>query len=150
MSYKNGAKQLLNVIRTVDGLSTVNTSQEDWGILSSGSAEVYAILRPGSHTTEPVSIGQRTVHPTWNTVIELWTIFDNVAGPISVLKRYADEIIEAIALYPYLGDSSTILSSLAISAEEMLEKQLVETGPLWATWDVTVGWLEERQIVPLE
>ena len=150
MGYSDGSALLLARIHELSSFNEFNAAEEDWGILNSGAAEVYAILRPGEHTTEPASIGQRTVHTTWNCIVELWTLYDAVATPAALLKEAIDDIIVKIAQYPHLGDSSQVLYATTYTGGEMQERWTSEGGPKWAVWEVIVAWLQERTVTPAE
>lgn len=150
MAYKDGSALLLGLIRDTATFSADTAAEENWKILNTGKGSVYAVLRPGQHTTEPVSIGQKTVHTTWNTVVELWTLYNDTAAPALILKDALEEIEAKIVQYPYLGDQTKVLYATTYTGEEMQERWLSESGPKWAVWELIVAWLQERSVTPAE
>ena len=75
MSYQTGEAAILTLIQALDGFDADNTlslandsTRQAEGLLNSGRADRYVILRPGTFSRVYADIGASEVHTAWGTV----------------------------------------------------------------------------------
>jgi hypothetical protein len=153
MSYGTGEDSLLAVVRGLADWSTTNSAQSDWSILNSGADKKYLILKPGeTYENEKISIGNRTSVTEYQTVVEVWRLFETFGTDLRTIQDLVNDIIARIEKFPNLGNGqgNAIHGALAASGGEMEERWTSGKGPKWLYWEVIVEWKEERRYTSSE
>ncbi len=144
MSYGDGEALILARIRLMAQFDPQNSSRAKWGILNSGAAAQYAILRAAPFTNDYDGLGHGHVRTSWRTVVELWQRWVD-DGPTAVaLQTLAQATLEHLERYPSLAGEG--LLAWVSGGGEMQQRWLKEGGPVWAVWEVYIDWQEERFI----
>lgn len=118
----------LTRIRAISGYDSTNTSRGRWGILNSGKATRYVILKPGEHAREMLSFTTRL--ETWQTVIEVWQQYKDDGDSLTELETAVNAIMDAIDRYPRLGDAGGTVQLGQITAVREVV-QIPADAPAW-------------------
>ena len=148
MTY--GEALILTQVQAVSGLGTTNTSRGKFGILNTGNAAAYAILRPGPF--ENAFVAPKCVHTDWTTVIEVWQRYKDDGTTLTNLEANVQAILTRLNLYRHMADTTnSILDATAKIGGDVLEMMSQDGGgPLWLKQEVIVAWKEESIITPAE
>lgn len=118
----------LTRVRAVAGFSATNTNRGDWGILNAGTAAVYAVLKPGEHTREMLSLKTRL--NIWQTIIEVWQKYRDDGTTLTDLETNVNNIIAAIDEFPRLGDvGGAIQQGQIVAVREVIQNPA--DAPSW-------------------
>jgi hypothetical protein len=145
MSYSDGEVLILGLLRNMAQFDTRNSGRARWGMLNSGAAAQYAILRAGPFENDYQGLGREQVRTSWRTIIELWQRYKDDGTSATDLQELMAAVIEYVEQYPDLGDA-------AIYAEPRTCGDMQEVwrtggdGPSWLKWEVNIDWQEERDI----
>lgn len=150
MSYSAGEALILTQVQNVSGFSANNTSRGKYGILNTGKAAVYAILRPGPF--ENAIVAPLTVHTDWTTIVEVWQRYKDDGSTLTDLEGNVQAILTRLNLYRKLADTTnSIVDAVANIGSEPVEVTAQGGGgPLWLKQEITVSWKEETSITPAE
>ena len=149
MSYSVGEAAILTLIRTLSAYDTQNSSRQDWRILLSGKAPVYAVLRPGAWDNEQIAYAANL--RSWQTVIEVFRPYRDDTYPVT-LQDDIETIVALLETYPTLNGANGVQEFSVTGGNEMQEVVLgsEKNQSLWAKWEVNCGWQEEKEITYAE
>lgn len=152
MAYSDGEALVLTQVQAVSGFaaSIGNTSRGKYGVLNSGKAAVYAILRPGPF--ERIWMAPLCVHTDYTTIIEMWQRYKDDGTTLTDLEANVQLILARIDQYRKLGDAQNkVLDAVASSSPEVME-MMAEDGkaPIWLKQEVTIAWKEESIVAQAE
>lgn len=103
--YAFGEALVLTQLRSVSGFTSANTSRNNWAILNSGKAAVYAIVRKGAWEMEWQSY--TVARFAWQTVIELWQQWtQDDAATRAALDANEALVLARFLAYHRLGDTA--------------------------------------------
>lgn len=142
MGYETGEAAILTLIQILPDYDSTNTDRQDWKPLESGRAAYYAILRPGAWDSQPSSM--TSYMDSWTTVIECWRRYSDDNKPL-LLQSDVGTIVAHLRKYPTLNGASGVVRALVAGGENM-EEVTLESGSLWARWNINVIWQEENQV----
>ena len=145
MSYSDGEALILTCVKNATNFSASNTSRGKWGILNTGKAACYAILRPGPFRQ---SIGTVTSIITWNTLIEVWQRYLDDGTTLTDLEANVGNLIAKLNTYPRAGDTAGVVIDMTVRSGAEVEPMREEgsEGPAWLRQILTVEWQEESII----
>jgi hypothetical protein len=143
MTYATGQTAIYNRIIAHASFDANNTSESDWGILNTGNAAYYAILKP-SPDPAPIEWITFTIYMIhWTTIVEVW-------------QRYVDETTTQAALYGHTGQiiaqmqpynrltGNTIAHAEAVSVGTPTEEwKSGAKGPAWLKQEINIQWHEQ-------
>lgn len=144
MSYADGEALILGLLRDMAQFDTANSSRAKWGILNSGAAAQYAVLRPGPWEADYQGLGREGVRTTWRTIIELWQRYRDDGASAIELQDLMSAVVEYVEQWPDLGGAGIYAEPQTGGA--MLETWNKDGGVSWLKWEVTLVWQEERTI----
>ena len=151
MSETAGMTLISTIVKKINGFDSANVKVAEWGILNSGAARVYAIIRPGPATRPRASFGVR--ENNYQTVIEVWYRFIDDGSSVTGLLGYVDLVAAEVDKYPELGDATgTIRRSAEAAGLGEMSEQWRENGdgPSWLKRDVMVNWTQESEVTYAE
>lgn len=141
MSYAAGETLLLAQVIACTGFDANNTSQADWGILNSGKAAVYAILRPGAWNIEWTSYDSYTAHYT--TIVEVWQRWKDDTDTHTSLYANVNYLMAMMA-YPHIGGT---IEDMTIDGADEPEEMWTKSGaPSWLRWTMRIRWDEVSNV----
>jgi hypothetical protein len=143
--YSDGEALILTCVRNATNFNASNTSRGKWGILNTGKAACYAILRPGPFRQ---SIGTVTSIITWNTLIEVWQRYADDGTSMLDLETNVENIIAKLNTYPRAGDTVGGVIDMTVRSGNEFESMKEEgsEGPAWLRQILTVEWMEQSFI----
>lgn len=144
MSYSDGEALILGLLRDMAQFDATNSSRAKWGILNSGAAAQYAVLRPGPWQTDYQGLGREGARTTWTTVIELFQRYKDDGASALELQELMAAVVEYLEQYETLGDAAIYAEPQSGGA--MLEVWNKDGGIGWLKWEVNLVWQEERDI----
>lgn len=135
----------LERVRAISGgvYDEQNSSRGNWGILNSGKAERYVILKPGAHDRQMVSF--KTRQETWQTVIEVWQKYRDDGTTLTTLETAVNTIIDSIDAYPRLGQTGTTVRK----GEIVAIREVIQSPPDAPSWLMCalIGQTDEEKII---
>lgn len=144
MSYSAGEALVLSRLQAIAGnvWTTSNSSRGKYGMLNTGKADHYAILRPGSGTNEFVSL--RTSKRTYSTIIKIYQSYRDDGTSLENIESYAEAILDQFDAYRKLGDNAgAVFDSSITSFSDVMEIwEAGGNGPRWFAQEFTVTWSE--------
>ena len=146
MAYSTGEAAILTLIRALSGYDAGNTARQDWKPLNRGKAAYYAILRPDAWTSERIS--PTGYHDFYTTVIEVWRRYADDTRP-ALLQDNVNDIVVQLRKYPTFNGASGVQDSNITGGPAMVEVEL-NSGSLWARWDINCEWTEETTVTYAE
>ena len=146
MAYSTGEAAILTLIQALSAYDADNATRQDWKPLNRGKAVVYVILKPGAWTTERIS--PTGYHDYYSTIIEVWRRYVDDTRP-ALLQDNVDDIVVQIRKYPTLNGASGVQGSDIAGGSEMEEVEL-NSGSLWARWDINCEWTDEVTVTYAE
>ena len=114
LSYADGEALALTQIQAVSGFaaSIGNTSRGKYGILNTGKAAVYAILRPGGF--QRMWMAPKCVHTDNSTIVEVWQRYKDDGTTLTDLEANVQLILARLDLYRHMGDTQNkVLDAVA-------------------------------------
>ena len=152
MSYSEGEALALAQVQAVSGFaaSIGNTSRGKYGILNTGKAAVYAILRPGGF--QRMWMAPKCVHTDYSTIVEVWQRYKDDGTTLTDLEANVQLILARLDLYRHMGDTQNkVLDAVAQASPEVMEMMTEDgRGPIWLKQEVTIVWKEESIVSPAE
>lgn len=151
MSYSTGEALVLTRLQAVSGFTTTNTSRGKWGILNSGKAAVYGIIKPGPAEREFVSSTLVINH--WRAMIQIWRRYKDDGDTLTNLETDVALVLAEFDRYGKLADTTGTIPNDARASRvgEAQEMWLTsEGGPSWLKQEVTIEWEEQATINPAE
>jgi hypothetical protein len=141
MTYPAGEALILSELRTITGFDSSNTSRANWGILNSGAASYYAVVKPGPFTEDPGN----NFHWIYTTVIQVWQFYKDDGTTATELEASVQKVKEHFTKARRLGGSvATITDSRVIGGGEMQEQWNKDGGLVWLSQDVVIEWKEQE------
>lgn len=143
--YSEGEALILAQLQAVSGFSSSNTSRGDWGILNSGAAAFYGIVKPGAFSREQGAMAMNV--STFNTVIQVWQRYKNDGATMTDLQGHAKDVINRFDAYRKVGDTTgTIVDAALIEGREVEEMWTKDGGLNWLKQDLIVRWQEHDNV----
>ena len=147
--YATGETNILTLLRSVSGFSSVNTSRGDWGILNSGSSDHYGIIKPGSFSRTQIAMSVN--ESDFNTVIQIWQRYKDDGTTLTNLEAHVANIISYFDQYQKLGDTSGQIPEAFIKSGREVEEMWNKSGGLaWLKWDLILVWQAQQEITYAE
>ena len=148
MSYPTGEGYVLTKLQAIAGgaWTATNTSRGKWGILDSGKADHYAILKEGAGGSAAFISGS-TKERTYRTVVQVWQSYTDDGTSATNLQAYGEAIRNQFDAYRKLGDTSgTIIDAECDEWSEVQEMWVRGGGLRWLRQDFIVRWREQVSI----
>jgi len=142
MTYSVGEAAILTLVQALSEYNSQNSSRQDWKVLDSGKAAVYAVLRPGEWSNEDTGMGMHL--RSWQTVVEVWRPYRDDTKPLT-LQDDVETIVAHLEQYPTLSGAADVVDAMVTGGGEMQEV-VRNNNVLWARWEVHIGWQEEKEI----
>jgi hypothetical protein len=146
--YSAGEALVLTQLRAITGSvwDSANSNRGNWGVLSTGAANHYAILKPGPGTNE--FIAGSMARRNYSTVIEVWVSYQADGTSLASLEGYADAILAKFDARRLLGDTGgTIEDSYCSQWSEVEERWPKDgTSPRWLKQEFTIAWKEDSNV----
>lgn len=147
MTYSDGEALILTRLRVMEQFDAGNSARAKWGILNSGAAAQYAILRPAPFENDYDSMDHAHVRTRWRTVIELWQRYVDDGTSAIALQELLQDTLEYLEGDPDFGGTEGAVYGYPAGGGDMLEVwQRNGDGPSWLKWELYVDWYEERAI----
>ncbi len=145
MSYSSGEALILTQAQSVTGFTSANTARASWQILNSGASDHYAIIKPGTFSSDPDN------NFTWinRTVIQVWQFYQDDGTSSTNLQGYVAAVKDRFTKYRKLG-STSIIDSRVIGGSEMQERWSKDGALVWLSQDVIIEWLEQEIVTYAE
>jgi hypothetical protein len=144
--YDAGEKLILAAIRTLNDFNANNSSQADWGILNSGKARDYIILRSGPFTRAQQGLGG-SYETKWVTFSEVWVRYIDDGSTQIRLNDQRQQIIDLFDAERKAGDTTGRIRDVFVRSggeqEEMWKRG--GNGPAWLRQELTIEWSEESE-----
>lgn len=144
MTESAGLTLIQTQVQAVSGFNTAgNVTISKWGILNSGKADHYAIIKPGM--VERPRITMRTRDIDYRTVIEVWQRYKDDGTTLTTLLGYVDAIAARLDKYRKLADTTGAIRDAEVSGYSEVTEQWRDNadGPSWLKRDVYVDWKAE-------
>ncbi len=146
MSESAGMTLIETIIKMVAGFDGDNVSILKWGILNSGKARFYAILRPGPATRPQSGFGIRDNN--YRTVVEVWYRFKDDGDGTGLIDK-VDLLTAKLDQYPKLGDTTGTIRKEGgpVGLGEVMERWRNKgDGVSWVSRDIFVDWTQESEV----
>lgn len=146
MGYAAGETLVLWQLQAVAGFSPSNTTRAKWGILNTGAAPLYGILRQGEWSM--TWIAATVAEFTWTTVIELWRRWLDDGTTATDLQADLDAVLARFLAYRKLGDTTDTIndSNPRRGGEPEAMWRAGGAGPAWLRAQITIEWKEHQTI----
>ncbi len=143
--YSDGEALVLAQLRSVSGFSADNTSRGDWGILNSGKATAYGIVKPGTFSRAQGAMSMNI--STFDTVIQVWQRYKNDGETLTTLEENVKNTLNRFDQYPQLADTTgTIVEAAIVEGREVEEMWTKDGGLNWLKQDLIVRWQEHDNV----
>ena len=147
--YATGEASILTLLRNVTGFSSANTSRGDWGILNSGNADHYGIIKPGGFSRTQIAMSVN--ESDFNTVIQIWQRYKDDGTTLTSLEAHFINIVNYFDQYRKLGDTSGQIPEAFIKSGREVEEMWNKSGGLsWLKWDLILVWQAQQEITYAE
>jgi len=143
MSYQAGEALWLARLRDMSQFDGNNSGRGNWKLLNTGKASQYAILKPGEHTREMMSITTRLNH--YQTIIQLWQKYTEDGQSLIDLETLTSAVIAYIDTWPRLTDTTNSIQGAKINTIRELQ-QVPPDGPVWILAELVGEWDEEQSV----
>lgn len=141
--YKAGEALWQTRIQAISGIDGNQVTRGKWGVLNSGHANTYIILKPGTHGREMIGLNRRL--DVWQTVIQVWRRYTDDGDSMTDLENTIDTILAALDPRRLMGDTAgTIQDAQIIEVREMV--QTPADAPKWLYVELIGEWREETTI----
>jgi hypothetical protein len=146
MTYAAGEALWLTRLRAMSNFDSGNSARGRWGIRNSGKSDHYAILKPGVHNREWLSITVRWDH--YQTIIQLWQRYVDDGDTLTDLEALVDAVLAELDKYRLIGDSGGTVQAANIVAVREVQEILAGPGegPVWLMVELVGEWHEENTI----
>lgn len=144
MTYSVVEALILTRLQGMTAFNSGNSSRGKWGMLNSGRADQYAILRPGARVRDKIST--LTVRDTYQTVIELWQRYKDDGETMTDLETLVDNVTAEIDKYRRGGDTTNLISKMRVPEVREFLQIGPPDGPDWLRADVIVETVEHNDI----
>ena len=150
MAETAGLTLIQNLINALSAFSKTGTGRNitiaKWGILNSGNADHYAIIKPGP--TERPRISFRFRDNAYRTIIEVWQRFKNDGDTMTTLMDYVNTIAAQLDKYRKLADATGTIRDAEVSGFGAITEQWRDNadGPAWLMREIFVDWKEESNV----
>lgn len=138
MTYPAGEALILTQLRTITGFTAANTSRANWGILNSGNAAYYAIVKPGVFEEDP----ENNFSWIYRTIVQVWQFYKDDSTTATDLQDNVHKVKDHFTKKRRLG--STITDSRVIGGAEMQEQWNKDGGLVWLSQEVIIEWKEQE------
>lgn len=143
--YPEGEALVLTQLQNVSGFSSTNTSRGDWGILNSGKAATYGIIKPGAFNRTQGAMSMNI--STFDTVIQVWQRYKDDGETLTTLEGHVKNILNRFDLYPQLADTTgTIVEAAIVEGREVEEMWTKDGGLNWLKQDLVARWQEHDNV----
>lgn len=143
MSYADGEALWLTRLRAMSAYDTTNSGRGTYGMLNSGKADRYAILKPGDHERQMIAPTTR-----WNiyrTVISLYRPWRDDGTTLTNLEADVDAVLTEMDKYRHLNDSTVVTDANIATVREFVALGPPDT-PVWLRADLIGEWYEEEEL----
>ena len=148
-NYAAGEALVLTQLQAVTGFSSINTSRGKWGILNSGQAAFYAIIKPGAFTREQAAMSANIA--TYQTIIQVWQRYKDDGDTLTDLEANVDLIIARFDQYRKLADTTSTLLDAILTNGGQVEEMWNQSGGLsWLKQDLIITWLDYDSVTYAE
>jgi hypothetical protein len=154
MSYQTGEAAILSLIQALDGFDADNTlslandaTRQAEGLLNSGRADRYVILRPGTFSRVYADIGASEVHTAWQTMIGIYALNASGQGPEKALVEAREAILDQLSAHLQLGDSA-VLGVNGFTGGEIGSRSVADDT--FIVQEVRVEWVEVGAIAQVD
>lgn len=150
MDETDGMTLVQTQVLAVTGFSPSNVSISKWGILNSGKAANYAIIKPGEVNRPQLTF---TVKDNMvQTVVEVWQMYVDDGSSMTTLLNYVDAIKDRIDQYRKLADTTATVRDANVSRLGMVVEKWNAggDGPSWLMREIYIDWVEEESITYAE
>jgi hypothetical protein len=154
MSYQTGEAAILTLIQALDGFDADNTlslandsTRQAEGLLNSGRADRYVILRPGTFSRVYADIGASEVHTVWGTVIGIYALNASGHGPEKALAEAREAILDQLSAHLRLG-SDSVLGVNGFSGSEIGSRTIADDT--FILQEVRVEWVEVGAVAQVD
>lgn len=143
--YPDGESLILTQLQNVSGFSSNNTSRGDWGILNTGKAAFYGILKPGAFQRSQGAMSMNI--STFNTVIQIWQRYKDDEVTLTDLESNVKNIITHFDAYRKAADTTgAIIDVFANEGREVEEMWTKDGGLSWLKQDLIIQWQEHANV----
>lgn len=143
MAYSDGEALFLTRLRAMSQFTTHNSSRGKWGILNTGEAKQYAVLKAGTRARVK-SI--KTVQETHRTIIQLWQRYIDDGTSYTDLMTLVDAVVAELDKYRTMGDTGdTVVKANIVEVGEVATSPSPE-APYWLIVEVVGEWVEHHEI----
>ena len=147
MTESAGMTLIATIIKKVDGFDKKNVVIAEWGILNSGNARAYAIIRPGPATRPRIGFG--VTANEYRTIVEVWYGFEDDGETVTGLLDQVNLLTAKLDQYPELADTTDTIQRSAepVALGEMTEQWRNKgDGPSWLKREIFVDWTQESEV----
>lgn len=143
--YPDGETLVLTQLQNVTGFNSSNTSRGDWGILNSGKAANYGIIKPGTFIREQGAMSMNI--STFNTIIQVWQRYKDDGTTLTTMEGHVKNILNRFDKYRKLADTTgTIVDAFIVEGREVEEMWTRDGGLSWLKQDLIVRWQEHDDV----
>jgi hypothetical protein len=145
MAYPDGEALILTKLQSVTGFASTNTSRGKWGLLNSGIADHYGILKPGEFERMQGAMSMNVSN--FNTVIQVWQRYKDDGDSLTSLEAHIKNIIAYFDQWRRVADATgTIVDAFISKGSEVQEMWNKDGGLSWLKQDLTLTWQEHDVI----
>ena len=133
---------VLTKLRRVTGFTgttstTENTSRGKWGLLNSGNADHYGIIKPGEFERSQGAMSMNISR--YQTIIQVWMRYTDDGTTLTSLETHVKNIIAYFDQWRKLGDSTgTVIESFIGNGGEVTEQWNKDGGLSWLKQDLVL------------
>lgn len=143
--YGIGEAALATLIANVTGYTAGNVTRGKWGVLNTGKAAKYAIIKPGDGAR--LFETHNMVTENWRTVVQVWHRYRDDGTTLTDLEADVEALLAKIDKNNDLGDTTGYVQySDAVNVGECQEMWKRGGGPSWLRQDITISWTGQRVI----
>lgn len=152
MTYPTGEALILARLQEHADYNADNCRRANWRILNSGTASVYAILRPGPAPIEMLGIGglgsagAATERSMWTTQVMVYKRLVEDGDSATELQGHVADVISQLQQYRYLGATDGTIQKARVNGVSEIEEIEWSSGVFWLRQVVNVEWHEERKV----
>lgn len=150
--YSDGESKVLTRLQAISGTvwTATNTARGKWGLLNSGAADHYAVLKMGAGTNDGLSLSATLRRYT--TVIEVWQSYLDDGTSYTNMLAFWEAILDMFDQYRKLGDTGGTIEDARCTRWDAIEERWVKggNGPRWLKQNFYIEWAEENAVTYAE
>lgn len=145
MGYTNGEALIATLIEGATNFSSANVRRGTWGVLNSGNAAVYAILRSGGSTRDQITMTNKL--DRHRTIVEVWQRLKDDSTTITNLYSNVENVITRLDPYRQMNNSAVVFDANVTGTGDVKEMWTTRgDAPSWLKQEIYVDWSEENNV----